>query len=77
MKKTVLFKTVLLMLCAVAVLSTTVLFDAWKNNVLEKYKIIKDYTLHIKKDYSIVIYDQTGKAVIYTNQANITEVEDE
>ena len=65
------------MLCAVVVLSTTVLFDAWKNNVLEKYKIIKDYTLHIKKDYSIVIYDQTGKAVIYTNQANITEVEDE
>lgn len=65
------------MLCAVAVLSTTVLFDAWKNNVLEKYKIIKDYTLHIKKDYSIVIYDQTGKAIIYTNQANITEVEDE
>ena len=77
MKKTALFKTVLLMLCAVSVLSTTVLFDAWKNNVLEKYKIIKDYTLHIKKDYSIVIYDQTGKAIIYTNQANITEVEDE
>ena len=65
------------MLCVVIVLSTTVLFDAWKNNVLEKYKIIKDYTLHIKKDYNIVIYDQTGKAVIYTNQANIMEVEDE
>lgn len=77
MKKTALFKTVLLMLCAVVVLSTAILFDAWKNNVIEKYKIIKDYTLHIKKDYSIVICDQTGKAIIYTEQANITEVEDE
>lgn len=68
---------VLMVLCAVVMAFT--LFITCINigaiNVFKKYEIIEEYDLHIKGDYTITIFDQTGEAIIRTDMANLTEVD--